>query len=101
MANPDNKAFIKALPGITLADGSTTRRGVDKRHFAHIWKTMDPERKSVYQAAGADEALEAMHVRIGAPSKRSRGSEDGDEDGEDGSEGDAEASFPPKKASVP
>jgi hypothetical protein len=87
MANPNNKAFIKALPGITLADGSTTRRGVDKRHFAEIWKNMDPDRKAVYQAAGA-EALEAMHVRIGAPSKRSRGSEDGDEDGgEDGSEG--------------
>ena len=85
MANPNNKAFIKALPGITLADGSTTRRGVDKRHFAEIWKTMDPERKAVYQAAGA-EALDALHVRIGAPSKRSRGSEDDDDD-EDGSDG--------------
>ena len=85
MANPNNKAFIKALPGITLPDGSTTRRGVDKRHFAEIWKTMDPERKAIYQAAGA-EALDAMHVRIGAPSKRARGSDDG-EDGEDGEGG--------------
>jgi hypothetical protein len=85
MANPDNKAFIKALPAITLPDGSTTRRGVDKRHFADIWKNMDPERKAVYQAAGA-EALEALHVRIGAPSKRARGSDD-DEDGEDGEGG--------------
>ena len=65
MADPAHKALIKALPPITLPDGSTTRRGIDKRHFAGIWATMDPERKAVYQAAGA-EALEAHHVRIGA-----------------------------------
>ena len=86
MADPAHKALIKALPPITLPDGSTTRRGIDKRHFANIWATMDPERKAVYQAAGA-EALEAHHVRIGAPTKRARGSDD--EDGEDGEDGSA------------
>ena len=90
MANPGHKALIKALPAITLPDGSTTRRGVDKRHFANIWATMDPERKAVYQTAGA-EALEALHVRIGMPSKRARGSDDDDEDGEGGSESGSKA----------
>ena len=97
MADPVNKALIKTLPPIELADGSTTRRGVDKRHFAEIWKNMDPDRKAVYQAAGA-EALEALHVRIGAPSKRARGSDDDeDEDGGEGGEGGS-ASGSRKKA---
>jgi hypothetical protein len=30
MADPAHKALIKALPDITLPDGSTTRRGIDK-----------------------------------------------------------------------
>ena len=53
MADPAHKALIKALPPITLPDGSSTRRGIDKTHFAGVWATMDPDTKAVYRHQGA------------------------------------------------
>ncbi len=86
-----NKEFIKGLPGITNAEGKAHRRGVASAYFSeHVWKTMDEDKRSVYLVA-AKEALDAHHLKIGAPCKRSR---EESEDGEEGKRARAHARKP-------
>jgi hypothetical protein len=67
-----NKEFTKGLPAITNAEGKAQRRGVASAYFSeHVWKTMDKDKCSAYLAA-AKEALDAYHLKIGVPRKRSR-----------------------------
>jgi hypothetical protein len=86
-----NKEFTKGLPAITNAEGKAHRRGVASAYFSeHVWKTMDEDKRSVYLAA-AKEALDAHHLKIGAPCKRSR---EESEDGEEGKRARAHARKP-------
>jgi hypothetical protein len=66
--------------------GKLSRAGLHKIYFhTEVWAKMDKDAKEAYESA----ALEAHHVKLGMPSKRSSSEdqEDGDEEGEEGGSG--------------